>query len=38
MAAYLAPGVEALVTSAAQLEGVADNSVDYVFASNCFEH
>jgi len=38
MAAHLAPGVEALITSAAHLEGVADNSVDYAFASNCFEH
>ncbi|MGA2246369.1 MAG: class I SAM-dependent methyltransferase [Verrucomicrobiota bacterium] len=38
MTAHLAPGVEALITNAAHLGGVADNSVDYVFASNCFEH
>jgi SAM-dependent methyltransferase len=38
MTAHLEPGVEGLVTSVAQLDGVADNSVDYVFSSNCFEH
>lgn len=38
MTAHLAPGVEGLVTSVTQLGGVADNSVDYVFSSNCFEH
>ena len=38
MTEYLAPGVEGLVAGIAQLDGVPDNSVDYVFASNCFEH
>jgi len=38
MMAHLAPGVEGLVTNVTQLEGVADNSIDYVFASNCLEH
>ena len=38
MTAHLDPGVEGLVTSVSQLDGVADNSVDYVFSSNCFEH
>src|SRR5450756_915924 len=38
MTARLEPGVEGLVTSINQLDGVADNSVDYVFSSNCFEH
>ena len=38
MTAHLAPGVESLITSVTQLDGVTDNSVDYVFASNCFEH
>jgi ubiquinone/menaquinone biosynthesis C-methylase UbiE len=38
MLQYLAPGVEGLVTRVTQLDGVADNSVDYVFSSNCFEH
>jgi ubiquinone/menaquinone biosynthesis C-methylase UbiE len=38
MTAHLEPGVEGLVTSVTQLDGVADNSVDYVFSSNCFEH
>ncbi|HTA94751.1 MAG TPA: class I SAM-dependent methyltransferase [Verrucomicrobiae bacterium] len=35
---HLDTGVEGLVTSITQLDGVADNSVDYVFSSNCFEH
>ncbi len=35
---HLEAGVEGLVTRINQLEGVADNSVDFVFASNCFEH
>jgi len=35
---HLAPGVEALITDIAQLDAVADDSVDYVFSSNCFEH
>jgi hypothetical protein len=38
MTAHLEPGVEGLVTSVTQLDGVADDSVDYVFSSNCFEH
>jgi hypothetical protein len=38
MTAHLEPGVEGLVTSVTQLDAVADNSVDYVFSSNCFEH
>lgn len=38
MAGHLAPEVEALITSVACLDGVADQSVDYAFASNCFEH
>jgi hypothetical protein len=35
---HLAPGVEGLVTDLTQLDGVPDNAMDYVFASNCFEH
>jgi ubiquinone/menaquinone biosynthesis C-methylase UbiE len=38
MLEYLEKNVEGLVTGIAQLEGVPDNSVDYVFSSNCFEH
>lgn len=38
MPAHLDPGVEGLVTSINRLDAVADNSVDYVFSSNCFEH
>jgi ubiquinone/menaquinone biosynthesis C-methylase UbiE len=38
MLQHLDTGVEGLVTSITQLDGVADNSVDYVFSSNCFEH
>jgi ubiquinone/menaquinone biosynthesis C-methylase UbiE len=38
MLQHLDNGVEGLVTSITQLDGVADNSVDYVFSSNCFEH
>jgi len=38
MLAHLAPGVEGLTTRIHQLDAVADNSVDYVFSSNCFEH
>jgi ubiquinone/menaquinone biosynthesis C-methylase UbiE len=38
MLQHLEAGVEGLVTSITQLDGVADNSVDYVFSSNCFEH
>jgi ubiquinone/menaquinone biosynthesis C-methylase UbiE len=38
MLSHLEPGVEGLITSITQLDGVADGSVDYVFSSNCFEH
>ncbi len=38
MLSCLEKGVEGLITGIAQLESVADNSVDYVFSSNCFEH
>jgi ubiquinone/menaquinone biosynthesis C-methylase UbiE len=38
MTAHLEPDVEGLVTSVTQLDVIADNSVDYVFSSNCFEH
>lgn len=35
---YAQPGVEALVSSVTDLSGVADDSVDFTFASNLFEH
>jgi SAM-dependent methyltransferase len=35
---YLAPGVEAVVGSVTELGFLADNSVDFAFASNLFEH
>lgn len=38
MMAHLARGVEGMVTDIAQLDALADNSIDYVFSSNCFEH
>jgi ubiquinone/menaquinone biosynthesis C-methylase UbiE len=38
MVAHLEAGVEGLVTSITQLDGVPDNTVDYIFSSNCFEH
>jgi len=38
MIEHLAPGVEGLVTDIAQLDAIADASLDYVFSSNCFEH
>jgi ubiquinone/menaquinone biosynthesis C-methylase UbiE len=38
MISCLEPGVEGLVTSITHLEAVEDNSIDYVFSSNCFEH
>ncbi len=38
MVSHLEAGVEGLVTGITQLDGVPDNSVDYVFSSNCFEH
>ena len=34
----LDPGVEGLVTDVADLDAVPDDSLDYVFSSNCFEH
>jgi SAM-dependent methyltransferase len=38
MLEHLDAGVEGLVTDVASLDGVADDSLDYVFSSNCFEH
>jgi ubiquinone/menaquinone biosynthesis C-methylase UbiE len=38
MISHLERGVEGLVTGVTQLDGVEDNSVDYAFSSNCFEH
>lgn len=35
---YLAPGVEGMVADISRLENIADDSLDYVFSSNCFEH
>jgi SAM-dependent methyltransferase len=35
---YLAPGVEGVVASATDLDFLDDRSVDFVFASNLFEH
>jgi cyclopropane fatty-acyl-phospholipid synthase-like methyltransferase len=35
---YLAPGVEPIVASVTDLDTLADNSIDYAFASNLFEH
>jgi ubiquinone/menaquinone biosynthesis C-methylase UbiE len=37
-AAWLAPGVEAVTASATDLDFLDDNSIDFVFASNLFEH
>lgn len=37
-AQWAAPGVEFIVGNCTSLEGVADNSIDLVFASNVFEH
>ncbi len=36
--AHLAPGVEPVVSSVTDLAGIADDSVDFAFASNLFEH
>ena len=36
--AHLAPGVEPVVGSVTDLGGIDDNSVDFAFASNLFEH
>lgn len=38
IARYLAPGVEPIVGSVTELDGIADASVDFAFASNLFEH
>ena len=38
MLEHLAPGVEGVVTDITKLDAIADNSIDYVFSSNCFEH
>ncbi len=38
IARYLAPGVEPIVGSVTKLDGIADASVDFAFASNLFEH
>jgi SAM-dependent methyltransferase len=38
MTEHLAPGVEGIVTDIFRLDAVADDSIDYVFSSNCFEH
>jgi SAM-dependent methyltransferase len=35
---YLAPGVEGITSSASDLSGVEEASVDFAFASNLFEH
>lgn len=37
-AAYLAPGVEAIVGDVTDLSMIDDGSIDYAFASNLFEH
>jgi SAM-dependent methyltransferase len=36
--AHLTPGVEPVVGSVTDLDGIADDSVDFAFASNLFEH
>ncbi len=38
MKQYLRPSVEALISSATDLSGVPDDAVNFVFASNLFEH
>lgn len=35
---HLQPGVESVVSSVTQLEGIEDDSVDFAFACNLFEH
>lgn len=35
---HLAPGVEPIVSSVTDLDGIEDGSVDFAFASNLFEH
>ncbi len=37
-AAYLAPGVEAVQSTVTDLVGIEDGSIDFVLASNLFEH
>jgi ubiquinone/menaquinone biosynthesis C-methylase UbiE len=38
MLQHLQPGVEGIVGGITQLESIPNNSVDFVFSSNCFEH
>lgn len=38
MTAYLAPGVEACIGSVTELAEIENESIDYAFSSNCFEH
>jgi len=38
MTTHLEAGVEGIITDVTRLEAVANDSVDYVFSSNCFEH
>jgi len=38
MLQHLQPGVEGIVGEITQLESIPNNSVDFVFSSNCFEH
>ena len=38
MPKHLDTGVEGLISGITRIDGVEDNSVDYVFSSNCFEH
>lgn len=35
---HMAPGVETIIAPATDLSGLADDSIDYAFASNLFEH
>jgi cyclopropane fatty-acyl-phospholipid synthase-like methyltransferase len=38
MLSHLQNGVEGIVAGITQLDAIPENSVDYVFSSNCFEH
>ena len=38
MTEHLAPGVEGIISDISQLDAITDDSIDYVFSSNCFEH
>lgn len=38
MVEHLEDGIEGIVTGITELEAIPENSVDYVFSSNCFEH